>query len=376
MLRSAARSPVLARCAGRCTCGGACRDDDEVEALGRAQLRRAVLARAEHAGRQGSKMVLATVPIRSLARQEAGEAISASADSPPAPPSSVVHDYSHFVEGPTLSESEAREVVNYSIAKLAPHGATVKPFQPNLVAAAPALQADSSSVQTWRLQRSSAYAAEGGFVGALQLCYDFCSGELSVVGWIWAGFGVVTKGLMGGKSWWGAYVFAEKEFGRWKLDFMPKVACGQCRTECKPAEHDDGAHFAGGVAGFPVLLKPGEKVKLRKAGIEVGALLTPHVTRCDADLEIIALIDLTKYLGPVGAAVSAAAETATTFGKRWNLEVECGVGVAISGAVHLCHSVPGGGVLGITSDSAKLCGGGYVGCGIGLAHEKSALPGI
>jgi hypothetical protein len=46
------------------------------------------------------------------------------------------------------------------------------------------------------------------------------------------------------------------------------------------------------------------------------------------------------------------------------------------GALHLCKSVPGGGFLGITYDSAKICGGGYVGCGIGLAHDKSALPGI
>jgi hypothetical protein len=50
------------------------------------------------------------------------------------------------------------------------------------------------------------------------------------------------------------------------------------------------------------------------------------------------------------------------------------VGFALSGNVHLCKSVPGGGIAGITSDSAKICGGGYVGCGIGLSKNKAELP--
>jgi hypothetical protein len=37
--------------------------------------------------------------------------------------------------------------------------------------------------------------------------------------------------------------------------------------------------------------------------------------------------------------------------------------------------IPGGGIFGITSDGAKICGGGYAGCGIGLEHDKAALPG-
>jgi hypothetical protein len=236
-------------------------------------------------------------------------------------------------------------------------------------------------LQTWpagaprMLQRSpgGGYHFEGGFVGALQICYDLCSGELSVVGWVWAGGGVVTKGLFGGEGWWGAYVFAEKEFGRWKLDFMPKVSCGTCAPGCKPDEHDDGAHWGAGFAPFPVMIKPGEKASLKKAGIEVGVLLTPHPMRCDADVEVIALVDLTKYLGPLGAAVASAGELATEMGKKWNIEVSCGVGVAVSGNVHLCKSVPGGGIAGITSDSAKICGGGYVGCGIGLGKNKAEL---
>jgi hypothetical protein len=67
---------------------------------------------------------------------------------------------------------------------------------------------------------------------------------------------------------------------------------------------------------------------------------------------------------------------ANKLASRFGIEIECGVGVDVSGSFHLCKSVPGGGLFGITSDSARICGGGYVGCGVGLEHDKSALPGI
>jgi len=123
-------------------------------------------------------------------------------------------------------------------------------------------------------------------------------------------------------------------------------------------------------------LVPGQRASLKQAGIEVGILLPPHLSLCDADLEIIALVDLTKYLGPIGTAVVAAEELANKLGKKFGIEIQCGVGLDISGILHLCKSIPGGGLLGITSDSARVCGGGYAGCGIGLEHDKSALPGI
>lgn len=349
----------------------------------------------------GSHIVLAEIPIGGTGggavfahtdersgpmQRKEPEDVAPESETPSEAPAnqSRVRDHSRLKPGIDVSASEARWIVDTAIAAMSPHGATVKPFAGDLIAAnepgpsAPigAIQAAFAPTQH-PIQRSSSsrFKPEAGFVGALQLCYDLCSSELSVIGWIWAGGGVVTKGVLGGEAWWGAYVFAEKEFGRWKLDFMPSLKCGTCQPECKAPEDGKG-HWGAGIAGFPLVIKPGEKATLGKAGIEVGLLLTPHLARCDADLEVIALIDLTKYLGPVGAAVTSAAELATKMGKKYGIEVSCGVGVAVSGSAHLCKSVPGGGILGITSDSAKICGGGYVGCGIGLAHDKSALPGI
>jgi hypothetical protein len=218
------------------------------------------------------------------------------------------------------------------------------------------------------------FKIEAGFVGALQLCYDLCTGDLSIVGWIWAGGGVASKGLLRGESWWGAYVFAEKEFGKWHLDFMPRLSCGTCDPDCQTSE-GDGSEFGTGIAGFPLVLKPGERKSLKQAGIEVGGLVTPHIGHCSADFELVVLVDLTQYLGPIGKAVKSAQDLVNKWAKEAGEEIDCGVGVVVSGTLHLCKSVPGGGIGGITSDSALLCGGGFVGCSLGLSHDKASLPG-
>jgi hypothetical protein len=325
------------------------------------------------------RVTLAEIPIGDqslrpmVARQP--EEVSESAQSSGVRPAnaSVVEDKSHLRPSISVNDADARAIVAHAIATIGGvPGAKVFPFDEAIAANEPPTTASGEqSIATWpagkqMIQRSILHMLEGGFVGSLQLCYDFCKGQLSVVGWIWAGLGVVTPGWFGGKKFRGAYVFAEKEFGSW--DFDLKVDCGKCPTECKASEHS--SHWGIGGANFPINLKPGEKKKLGMAGLEVGLLVTPH-SFCDADIEVIALIDLTKYLGPVGAAVSAAAKGITQFTKRWGLEVECGVGVDISGAIHVCRDG-----LAMKADSAKVCGGGYVGCGIGLEHEKSALPGI
>ncbi len=315
---------------------------------------------------------------------DAGEATPAAAGR------SQVKDFSRFSPSADMDVAAGRAFAERAIAIMSPHGANISRPPSEAIASAggggpimassafggPADGMLQTSALSGTVQRSGGgrVKPEAGFVGSLQLCYDMCNAEFSVVGWVWAGAGVVTKGLFGGASWWGAYVFGEKEFFKTTLGFMPTVNCGTCAPGCKP--DDKTTEWGGGVGGFPVALKPGEKAKLGKAGIEVGALLTPHLARCDADLEVIALIDITKYLGPVGAAVSSAIAAANELGEKLGVEIDCGVGVDISGTVHLCKSVPGGGVLGITSDSAKICGGGYLGCGIGLSHDKAALPGI
>jgi hypothetical protein len=307
--------------------------------------------------------------------------------------SSQVKDYSRLKPGIEMDVADGRAFATAAIAKMSAHGAKVSAPPSDAIAsvegigggsAGPVAASDSETAAAEQLQTSAleptvqragggTVKPEAGFVGSIQLCYDACNSELSVVGWIWAGGGVVTRGLFGGPSWWGAYVFAEKEFLKTKLGFMPTLNCGTCATDCKREE--GGPNWGGGIAGFPIALKPGERTSLKRAGIEVGVLVTPR-SSCDADLEMIALLDLTKYLGPIGAAVVSAEELANALGKKFGIEIECGIGVDVSGSVHLCKSVPGGGLLGITADSAKICGGGYVGCGIGLAHDKSALPGI
>jgi len=404
----ASRPPArrVARCQGRCTCGGACGSShvDELVAGIPEQLRRAVAGRSARSSSAG-RVVLAEVPLvpsgdpapargvatglllqRDVAPASGGEPAAATPpagqpDRPPVADQSRQTDQSTIGPGAPVDERQARAIVADFIATLGPLGATTVPFPSDLVAANETAHAGEQAVQTWpigkRLMRApaGAFQFEAGFVGALQLCYDLCTGDLSVNGWIWAGGGVVAKGLFGGESWWGAYVFAEKEFGKWHLDFMPRLSCGTCDPDCEQGEGGVGNGFEAGIGGFPVVLKPGERKELKQAGVEVGALLTPDPNHCGADLELGVLIDLPKYLGPVGAAVKSAEDLLNKWAKEAGEEISCGVGVVISGTLHLCKSVPGGGIAGITADSALLCGGGFVGCALGLAHDKASLPG-
>ena len=304
---------------------------------------------------------------------------------------SQVKDTSHFVPGYEIDVAEGRAFAQEAITAMSGYGGVKVSAPPSdLVASTeappsnaglvPGAKSDTTLVQTFPLgymvQRSGGGSVkpEAGFVASIQLCYDACTGEVSVVGWFWAGGGVVTKGLLGGPGWWGAYVFVEGDIVKpTKINSLPTLKCGTCAPGCKP--EDKSLDIAAGVAGFPIALKPGERASLKAAGLEVGALITPR-SLCDADLEIIALLDLTKYLGPLGATVTSAEALANKLASRFGIEIECGVGVDVSGSFHLCKSVPGGGLFGITSDSARICGGGYVGCGVGLEHDKSALPGI
>ena len=292
-------------------------------------------------------------------------------------PKSGLTDQSHLKPGVSVDEDTARKYAAAAIRVLGPYGATIVQPPSPLVASNDLTSAPGQQVQTWpaqrMLMRESKFKLEVGFVGALQLCYDLCTGELSVNGWVWVGGGYAGPGLLGGESFYGAYAFYEKEFGKWKLDFMPRLACGTCDPACQRKD-SDGDEFAAGITGFPVVIKPGEKAELKQAGIEAGVLLTPH-SSCDADLEVIVLIDLTRYLGPVGAAVKTWQDELNRLAKADGLEFDCGVGVAGSGTFHLCKSTPGGGLMGITSDSALLCIGGYVGCAVGVGHDKASLPG-
>jgi hypothetical protein len=204
---------------------------------------------------------------------------------------------------------------------------------------------------------------EGGVVGSVQACYNLCNGDVSLVGWIWAGAGMDTP-----LGWYGPYAFYEREFWRGNPG-LGHLSCGTCDPACAP-KGDDKGEWGAGFAAFPVVIKAGDWARIKLLGLEVGLLVTPH-SFCDADVEVIALIDLIKYLGPAGAAVTAATEGLNKLLARiGGAHVECGLGIDISGSVHLCRSITGG----VTADNALVCGGGYIGCGVGLSHDKATLP--
>jgi hypothetical protein len=340
-------------------------DDAALLADGGRQLSRAVDRRR--------KIVLATIPIAAVQR-EASDTPTPTTGGDGAT-SSVVTDQVRSLPAVDVSDADGREIAAAFITAMAPFGATVSPF-PGDDLVATTETPDGPTVATWPADRRLLQRApgmglkfEGGFVGAIQFCYDFCSGEVSATGWVWAGGGVVRKALWGkGESFYGAYVFAEKEFGKWQTDWPKFGFCGTCAPECKP---DGTFEWGAGFTGFPKIVKPDEKIQVKASGVELGVLLHPHANLCEADLEAIALIDITRWLGPIGRAVSAAQDQLNEWGKRLDLHVDCGVGIAVSGTLHLCR---GANSL-VALDVAKLCGGGYAGCNVGLSRNKAELPG-
>jgi hypothetical protein len=82
-------------------------------------------------------------------------------------------------------------------------------------------------------------------------CYNLCTGEVNLVGWLWAGAGVK---LWGG--WYGAYSFWEGSMPLMQLDHL---TCGTCSPSCGGGKKEHGPIDAGwGIGGFPVVVKPGD----------------------------------------------------------------------------------------------------------------------
>jgi hypothetical protein len=197
----------------------------------------------------------------------------------------------------------------------------------------------------------------GGTVASLQVCWDCLTGGASIKGWVWAGVGYDAP-IVG---WVGGYYFGEQtwwsgQLGSW---FEP----GTCAPECD--RKSEGAHGGWGIAGFPIDIKPKERTRFSKGGLEVGFLLTPH-SFCDADLELIALINILGYLGPIAKIAASAVEGINKI-TRDSPHVMLEAGIDISAAFHLCR----GAQSLLTVNRADFCGGGYVGGGIGLSHSKS-----
>jgi hypothetical protein len=203
----------------------------------------------------------------------------------------------------------------------------------------------------------------GGVVASLQFCYDCLTGEASLNGWVWAGVGYDLPVV----GWVGGYYFAEKmwfknNIGNW---FTP----GQCRTDCDSAEKDKTSEHGWGIAGFPVDVRPGQRARFSKASLEVGALLTPH-SLCDADLEIIALLNVLGYLGPVATLATKAVDGANALtGGTPHFTLEAGIDASVT--FHLCR----GQDHFLTVNEANFCAGGFVGAGVGLSHDKAGNHG-
>lgn len=228
-------------------------------------------------------------------------------------------------------------------------------------AGAPVVQTAPDAIVQRAGEGGSKVKIEGGVVGSVQACYNLCNGEVSVVGWIWAGAGVDTPA-----GWYGPYAFFEREFWRGNPGLGHLSCGGTCDPACAPK-----GEWGLGIAPFPVVIKPGDWARIKLLGLELGLLVTPR-SFCDADVEVIALIDLIKYLPPpAGTAVTSAIEGLNKLLERiGGAHVECGLGIDISGSVHLCRSITGG----VTADKALICGGGYIGCQVGLSHDKAMLP--
>ena len=189
----------------------------------------------------------------------------------------------------------------------------------------------------------------GGVVGSVQLCYDVVTGDVGVVGWVWAGFG--RKAPVAG--WIGGYVFYEGDLAKTKL--KPLFKAGKCDDHCK---HHGGGGLGGGAAVFP------GDFEFKKAGIEIGVLFTPHGA-CSGSIEVIVLVDLLNYL-PVGTAAKRFIDLIKT--RVPGLEVKGGIDG--NGTLEACKDKKGNWVV----PSGKLCFGGFVEAAYGVPRNKSALP--
>lgn len=122
------------------------------------------------------------------------------------------------------------------------------------------------AITVQRAGGGSSVNVEFGVVGSIQACYDFCTGDLDLNGWIWAGIGTHLPVV----GWVGPYYFWEGHFG--KINIGGLLHCGNCADNCAAAP--GGSHGGWGIAGFPVHLTPGQWARFSKAGVEFGVLIT------------------------------------------------------------------------------------------------------
>jgi len=181
---------------------------------------------------------------------------------------------------------------------------------------------------------------EAGFIFAGDITYDICQGTLSIGGWVWAGAGYELWGVYVGPSyyWQGSYT----------MTGLPHLQCGKCKCCGEHPESGWNASNIGNIVG-PFLGHLGAS-----KNIGIGFIVTPELP-CGAEFEGIALVDLLKS-GMGGPIITGLRLVAGVLGA----EVSAGFDVHVS--VHACQTNVGEGIggSGLTIDSAKIGGGGFV----------------
>jgi hypothetical protein len=277
----------------------------------------------------------------------------------------------------SLPTAEARQLITEFGEVLAPFATRVVPWPDGRVGGQPIASAQPgsaapASVQAMVAQRLATVqrdggdeghtAVEGGVVGSVQVCYDVCTGEVDINGWIWGGVG----GHLPVVGWVGPYVYYEGSFYKGNPG-LGHLNCGTCDPNCRAPE--GGGHGGWGVGGFPVHITPGQRAVFSRGGLEVGLLVSPH-SLCDADIEVIALINMLGYLGPVGAAITRFVDATNQLAARYGLKLTAEFGAQVNVSGHLCRARGGG----VTADHVNGCGGGYIGLGLGLSRNKADHP--
>jgi hypothetical protein len=196
-------------------------------------------------------------------------------------------------------------------------------------------------------------SGEIGFVGAVQFCWDICTGNYSVTGWFWAGAGVDTWfGWIGFAAWIQGDLFSGN------AQWLKWINCGECSDCCK--EHE--RWWALGPGWFGQLT--GQKTRIKLGPVECGLLIdVSNTSSCHAKIEGVCLMNLlnSPLLGPIGTLITTVVEYLPG-------DAHAQAGIVGSVALHLCKGKNGG----ISGDKVELCIGGYVEVGYGLGKIDPA----
>lgn len=192
---------------------------------------------------------------------------------------------------------------------------------------------------------------EAGAVGSLEFCVDFCSGDWRISGWVWVGAGYRTA--VGCTFVGPSVMYEDTLLALGNSPSLQLINCGRCAEDCIESEG-----LSGGLAGFPNIFSPsaGRQV-LSLAGLECGILFIAS-SRCRGALEGICFLDLIRYLGPIGRAI-------TTMAERLSLEVKAGIDGGVT--IEVCRGENGG----IVAPRAEVCLGGFIEVGRGLSKNKA-----